>query len=272
MNHRAMRFSFVLVSPQSRRSTSTASRRSSSAVTARGTRSTLNLNNTLPSRRSMRSTSNACLACQRRRKRREKIALRRQSTLPRRALVDARARSVKYVNAPVSSPTTPPLAPPPAPPSDFASLALFSSVSRSHHPLCSSRVSFHSPPVAWRRARVSRSRSSVPPPLSPRLSTPRPHRTDPSSVHKNSHRRTIARVHPSARETTSRRRRRRGYRHLSRRSSPRRMTTGVFPARRCDRRRVEVGGRRASRAFSSRARASRSEASSCDATCARAHE
>ena len=57
-----MTLSFVLVSPQRRFSTSIANRRSSSALTA-GSFCTLNLNRMLPSRKSMRSTSNARRAC-----------------------------------------------------------------------------------------------------------------------------------------------------------------------------------------------------------------
>ena len=161
----------------------------------------MNLNNTLPSRKSMRSTSNARLACAGRIGR--TLVSQSIHRTHRNQCIKNQSNHSPRSRVPVSSPTTPPPSPPPAPPSDSASLALPSSVSRSPHPPCSSFVSFHSPPVAWRRARVSRSRQSRPPPLSP---SPSPssspsHRTD---RRKNSHRRTIARRHPSARETARR--------------------------------------------------------------------
>ena len=187
----------------------------------------MNLNNTLPSRKSMRSTSNARLACAGRIG--KTLVSQSNQSIASNSIHKKSIIRLAEFGVPVSSPTTPPPSPPPAPPSDSASLALPSSVSRSPHPPCSSFVSFHSPPVAWRRARVSRSRQSRPPPLSPSPS-PSPssspsYRTD---RRKNSHRRTIARRHPSARETARRRRRRRCHPRARARSSSSSSSSGTL--------------------------------------------
>ncbi|OUS46548.1 hypothetical protein BE221DRAFT_74093 [Ostreococcus tauri] len=60
---RTTTFSFVRVSPHSRRSTSIVTLSVSSTVTVSATGETLNLNKTLPSRKSTRSHSNAFFAC-----------------------------------------------------------------------------------------------------------------------------------------------------------------------------------------------------------------